>query len=453
MNTIDLNKKIGIWGFGTTGKSAANYFHVRGYHVQVLDRKNLDDTEKAFLITRNIPFFHQEFLSGFLEQNDYIVASPGIDIRPYLQQYPDKFLNELDFFYAEWNKPIIAITGSVGKTTITHLLSTLLQKVGLEVATGGNIGTPLFDLIALNKSHDVALLELSSFQLEHCTQFAPDLAIITNLYPNHLDRHNDEQEYLDAKTKIFAHQKKGQQALISWGLKDKINGVLEGKLHYFSSSPLPSQENRSDISKKYYIENDVITVDLNGQRKELMACIGLPPITFIENWLIIHAIFDICKLPLPDLHSLKLTVPEHRLERVATINGVDFYNDSKSTTVQSTQAAIERLKSRPVLLLLGGLSKGVNRAPFIASIKNDVKKIYCFGAEAKELKMMCDAADIQSASFANLDTAFAACVADMQSGDQILLSPAGSSYDLYKIYTERGDHFKKLVGNIPSSRR
>jgi len=460
---IPLDKKIGIWGFGVTGKSAAHYFHIRCYHIEVLDKKNVTDADQHYLAERNIAFFNQQDLHSFLERNDYIFPTPGIDLAPYAQ-FAHKFLNELDLFYNSWHKPIIAITGSIGKTTVTHLLSLLLDKIGLDVATGGNIGTPMLDLIPLQNTSDVALLELSSFQLEHCKKFAPDLAVITNLYPNHLDRHGSLEAYLAAKATIFAHQKPGQQALVPWSLRGEIvlipptlqlrsgrTGLAHSEratqMHYFSDAPIDQNEKNID-SKIYYLDHDIIKMLCDSSVKEIIPLSQFPAITFAQNWLIIASILDICKLQFPDLTSMELTVPEHRLEKVATINNVDFYNDSKSTTTQSTLAAIERLKHRPILLLFGGLSKGVDRSPFVEQIKNEVKKMYCFGAEAQSLYAMCTAHTIAAESYETLDAAVNAAVRDMQTGDQIVLSPAGSSYDLYKDYTERGAHFKKLVSEL-----
>ncbi|MDR3551439.1 MAG: UDP-N-acetylmuramoyl-L-alanine--D-glutamate ligase [Candidatus Babeliales bacterium] len=455
---IPLDKKIGIWGLGVTGKSAVHYFHIRCYHIEVLDQKAFSADDQAYFAERNILLLGQEDLKDFLERNDYIFPSPGIDLAPYAQ-YAHKFLNELDLFYSSWKKPIIAITGSIGKTTITHLLSLLLQKVGLDVATGGNIGKPMLDLIPLQNSHDIALLELSSFQLEHCKKFAPDLAIITNLYPNHLDRHRSEDEYLRAKANIMRWQTDKQPALLPLALKDAVLRLMplqktKKHLYYFSvQTPAHPVD-----GKVYYVEQNIIHLlcdptslklrraGTDTETNKVIADLSqFPPITFQENWLIICAVFDIIKLQIPDLATIELHVPEHRLEKVATINGVDFYNDSKSTTTQSTLAAIERLSSRPILLILGGLSKGVDREPFVEQIKGKIKKIYCFGKEADQLTAMCQKYGIIHQSCPTLDDAVTGAIADMQSGDQIVLSPAGSSYDLYSNYIERGNHFKQLL--------
>ncbi|MCX5922026.1 MAG: UDP-N-acetylmuramoyl-L-alanine--D-glutamate ligase [Candidatus Dependentiae bacterium] len=441
------HKKIGIWGLGATGKSAISYFRGLGYELAVIDQKTLSPDEQELLRGTHSAFYTQDNIETFLQTYDVILPSPGIDIRPYVTR-SNTWLNELDIFYSAWKKPIIAITGSIGKTTITHLLSKLLKHNAVQVATGGNIGTPMLDLLAQKDESDMVLLELSSFQLEQCKEFAPDLAIWTNLYPNHLDRHGSEQEYLAAKAQIIAHQKDCQQALIPLNLKDCVHGSRI--IHYFSAQ-LPTQEQLASLpatSKLFYIHNGAIVIYNNGTTTPIILCNTLPTITFEENWLIMCSALTLLNQPLPEFDTIDLALPEHRLEKVATIHGVTFYNDSKSTTSQSTLAAVNALKNKPILLLLGGLGKGVDRSPLIADLKGQVKKIYCFGKEAEQLHAYCIEQGIPSAAFHNLDAAFAACVADMQPGDQVLLSPAGSSYDLFAHYIERGMYFKKLVYDL-----
>src|SRR5579872_6602560 len=162
-------KSVGIWGFGIVGKSADNYLLKAGTPVEVLDKRTLTSQEKAFLRERGIPFYGPQDLTAFLERNDAILPSPGIDLRPYAH-YRHKWIAELDLFARNYHHPIIAVTGSIGKTSVTHLLSTLLQAHGIQLATGGNIGTAMLDLLA-NPS-TMALLEVSSFQLELTKTFA-----------------------------------------------------------------------------------------------------------------------------------------------------------------------------------------------------------------------------------------------------------------------------------------
>lgn len=441
------HKKIGIWGYGITGKAAVDYLHNNNIKIAVLDKKELSPADRTFLNERHIAHYTQEQLNDFLQQCDYILPSPGIDLRPY-QPYQSKWINELDMFSAAWHKPIIAITGSVGKTTVTHLLSSLLTKAGKHVATGGNIGTPMFDLLMQQSKSDLALLEVSSFQLEYTKRFAPTLALWTNFYPNHLDRHGSEQEYKHAKAKLMAFQHSSHNALVPLALKDFVN--TQSTMHYFANHK-PSDElfvSMPKDSSLYYFDDTYITCFKNGMHIPRIKRNELPALSYEENWLIIFAALDLLNVPLSHVTAHDLILPEHRLEHVATVNGIDFYNDSKSTTPQSTLAAVNRLHKRPVLLLLGGMSKGVDRAPLIKELRGNVKKIYCFGKEADQLKALCDANNITAESHATLDSAFDACIRDGKREDQILLSPAGASFDLFTNYMERGAYFKKLVNDL-----
>jgi UDP-N-acetylmuramoylalanine--D-glutamate ligase len=174
---------------------------------------------------------------------------------------------------------------------------------------------------------------------------------------------------------------------------------------------------------------------------------ALLDLTFIDNILLLAAACDLMKLDCTALQKIAHTVqlPDHRVEKIGTINNIDFYNDSKATTTASTLAAVNKLHNRPLHLFLGGLSKGVDRAPFIGQLQNKTKHIYCFGKEAEALYNMCKAYEIPATQCSTLDEAVVTCTNTVQSGDCVLLSPAGSSYDLYENYEQRGKHFKELV--------
>jgi len=409
------NKKIGIWGYGITGRSTADFMISRGAHVGVMD-KNLLADEAAYFAQHGITFFSQDQLEAFFDAHDLIIPSAGIDLRPYYEKYKDKWLFELDIFAQEFKKPYIAITGSVGKTTVTSLLSQLLAMYGKRVATGGNIGIASLDLIAQQDDVELAVLEVSSFQLEHATRFAPELAIITNIIENHLDRHGTMEEYVRAKLNI---QKNAARALIPLELRAHIS---------------PEQ-----IKKTTFISN---------AQAELLHT--LPPITFDQNWLTIIAILDALGLPLAELptHAQHLKMPEHRVEYVATIRGAKYYNDSKSTAPAATLAAVERLGDAPLHLLLGGLSKGIDREPLVAQLHGKVKSIVCFGKEAEALQAFCAKYSVPAQACATLEQAVTAAHTAAQPEEIVLLSPAGSSYDLFENFEHRGRVFKELVAAL-----
>ncbi|MCL4361152.1 UDP-N-acetylmuramoyl-L-alanine--D-glutamate ligase [Candidatus Dependentiae bacterium] len=416
---IDPEKKIGIWGLGVVGTSAVNYFYPKFKNIQLIEKKELDIQTKLSLQEKGIEVLNQNLqLETFLKHNDYILFSPGIDLRPY-KEYQHKWLPEVDIFRQVWKKPIIAVTGTVGKTSIVHLLSEILKANGIKVATGGNIGIGMLDILKLQDSSDIAVLELSSYQLEHCKIFNPEIAVWTNLFENHLDHHTNMQEYFEAKLKIILHQNKSQKAILPVNLQEPI------------------------LNYKTFEQNLIFFDEKNYDKKILKNFKEIIDLTYKTNWIIIDKVLENLNIKNPILPKLEL--PEHRLDFVGEINGRKFYNDSKSTIAQATLAAVEKLNNKSVVLFLGGISKGVNRSNLVASLKNKVKYILCFGGEAEQLYEFCKQHLINASAHKNLEDAFEKGIEISIPGDILLFSPAGASFDLFKDYKDRGNKFKQLV--------
>ncbi len=447
---LKKNARIGIWGYGVVGKAIINYLYNKEYQLSIMDQRIFTAEESAELTQKNIIIYNEKDKNQFFISHDYFFFSPGVNIGTDYATHKERCLHELDFFQFNFNNPIIAVTGSIGKTSVMHLLAGLLKCANIPACIGGNIGTAMFDLLSHHDSVDYALLEVSSFQLNHCTTFAPQLAIFTNFYPNHLDHHATVEEYFLAKQNIFLHQKPYQNPLINLSLRDKITRNNRQNFFYFTDTK-PSQiilaSLKNNESVYYRADNIVIKYCKNNAIPIITLTNELLTLSFIENIILIVAAADILAInPTLLLHIPHTTnLPEHRLEKVTTINNIDFYNDSKSTTTASTLAAVEKLKNRPLHLFLGGLSKGVNRECFVAQLKSSVKYIYCFGKEAEDLYNFCKNNNIPAGKFTNLENAFNTCIKNTQPGDVVLLSPAGSSYDLYTNFEERGTHFKNLI--------
>jgi UDP-N-acetylmuramoylalanine--D-glutamate ligase len=453
--TTQRKQRVGIWGFGIVGKSALRLFSTRALELSVYDSRTLFEQELALVTNAQALLFTQDRLTEFLEYNDHILISPGVDLRSY-GHYRHKWLPELDLLQQEFHKPIVAITGSVGKTSVTHLVSQILTNSGLRVWTGGNIGTSMLDLISTTDTVDVAILEVSSFQLEYCTQFAPSVALWTNLTENHLDRHGTMENYFLAKKNIFARQTAGQHAFVPlalWPQLAKENNHTT--VHFFTDITRVTPEEKT--VPFYFIKNKNVMRHNGVQEPELVAppvqqlFTNLCTLTYKENSILIALAADLITQLFstqlnPALHGTVL--PPHRLEYVDTVNEISFYNDSKSTAPAPTIAAVEKLNNKPILLFLGGFKKGVDRTPLIAAIKDKVKIIHAFGAERDDIVHKATKLCIPCTSSATLEEAFATCVSNAQPGDQVLLSPAGSSFDLFKNYEERGNRFKALVHNL-----
>ncbi len=456
------NKKLGIWGFGTVGVSAVQFLSHRCKYLSVLDTRSLTAEQFGILAESNAKFIHQKSendLLTFLESHDYIVPSPGIDLRPYAQ-YAHKWLPEVDIFknYATIGT-IVAITGTVGKTTVTTQLEALLSAHGTYSAAVGNIGTPLLALMhwidPIIEEHvepEVGVIELSSFQLEHNHSFAPDLGILTNIYPNHLDRHDTLETYLAAKMNLFLFQNDKQKALLPAELIPQLKELgyldkLKAQLNFFTLEQTPTQDLLNmlpgDSNLFYYDGTAIHQYNQSGT----ITIVELPqPLkgTRAINWLICFAAYHL--LELGDIYhtTAMLQNLEHRIEHVATVDGVTFINDSKATIAQSTLAAVRQIDG-PIILLLGGLSKGVDRMPYLAELPATITHIICFGKEAEVLKLMCDTLLKTCTTAETLEDAYEQACTLATEGSTVLLSPGGSSYDLFKNYEERGNCFKKLV--------
>ncbi len=394
------------------------------------DNRPLTEQEQQFLLDHNAVLAPS--LDYFFEHTTAILPSPGIDIIPHRARYQGTWIAELDLFYTHFKKPIIAITGSVGKTTVTSIITQLLQQAGWRIQAAGNIGTPMLEFIDQQNNLDGIVLEVSSFQLEQCSLFAPHLAIWTNFFPNHLDRHGTLDSYFDAKYVMIKNQSKQDYALLPVELRDQIIAKHpQSQINFFSPH---------GTSSDYTIDGTTL---MHASNKRLIALDELPAVTFNTNWLIAYAALDILGVPAQPLQgSLSL---EHRLEKVAVINGVPFYNDSKSTIPESTLAAINSVSANRILLFLGGLSKGVDRSVLIKSLTGKNIQIFCFGVEANTLHSLCIKNKIASSACATLDEAFMQCTQQLKTGDCVLFSPAGSSYDLFIDYQDRGASFKKQV--------
>ena len=440
---FDQKAKIGIWGFGLVGESLVNYLSKQGCSdLLVYDLKPVDPSlyEHKFIFTSD--------LDWFLKACDTILPSPGIDLEPY-QEYQAKFVAELDLFAQNWQGVVWAITGTLGKTTLASLLECLLNQVGLKAIAAGNIGLPMLDI--LDQDDNLAVLELSSFQLDLCQSFAPDLAVWTNFFPNHLDRHKTLGNYFLAKAKIFLRQTASQIALLPISLIPeliKFNLKISSKLYFFGLKSELNPENLNYIdqaSQGVFILQDeqVILLNKSGQSKigDLATLRAID--TYQINLVILLAIIYLKKLEIPALFEFKPI--SHRVEQFLVTKNISWYNDSKSTVPQATLAAVHKLAGKPIILFLGGVSKGIDRTGLIQALKNRVKLVICFGGEASELYQLCLEQNLTCAKFTHLESALDYCMQVAQSGDQVLFSPAGASFDLFKNYAERGDVFKRLV--------
>lgn len=447
-------KTIGVWGLGVSGMSIVRYLLTQHYRVIALEKNSVPNA--TFFAQNSVQILRDpDQREQFFDACELIIPSPGIDLRPYPQILP-KIVAEIDLFQEAWHKPIIGITGTLGKTSITHLLSLLLTKSGQKVATGGNIGIGMLDLITTQETSDCAVLELSSFQLEYATKIAPKLAILTNIFENHLDRHGSLTAYIAAKTNLFAQQNTTGLALAPLALADQIRADKR-----FTTRPFAwfSMTEPTAAEQKYIRDADTCYIatergfERHTKNKNLLVLptAAIPAISFKQNWLVLTAACDLLGLNAQDLIAKSgpdLAIPHNRVEFVTNLDGVDYFNDSKSTIMQATIAAVRGRAPQQVILLLGGLSKGVDRIPYLTELAGSVAHVICFGGEAEELAAGCARAKIPASAYQTLEPAVLAAKELAQPGACILFSPGGASFDLFRNYEERGAQFVHLVKKL-----
>lgn len=429
------NKNIGIWGFGAVGKSYLKFLSRFKNNIYLYDKKDIDGLDLTFLKESGVTVVKN--LDEFLNIVDSLFLSPGVNTNDV------DFLNkevfcELDILNQFYKKPVIGITGSVGKTSTVTLIGHLFNQVG-KFGVGGNIGTPICDLIDIETDQGL-ILELSSFQLERANNFSPDIAILTNFHPNHLDRHLTCENYWNAKLNIFKNQKSDQVSLAPFEFKQKFSEMesFKSKKYYFAKDAFEDEN-------VFCVKNGDLVFNTNNGSVTLFKNINKLNNTYIENYIVAIAASFLMGLDLSKINfDVSVNIP-HRLEKFCSFNGLDFYNDSKATVAESTLAAVEKLKSRDLILILGGLCKGVDREPLIRSLKNKVCKIYTFGKESDLLKSFCDKYGINSQKFDDLENLIEDIFLTSLSGQKVLFSPSGASFDLFKDYQHRGEVFKNLV--------
>lgn len=439
MNHINLNNKIiGIWGFGIVGKSILNFIKPHAKQIFILDQKqpvDLENNEKISFILQT-----PDSIEPFLQSNDIIIASPGIVLANW-KQYHHKFMHELDLFAQNTqSKSIIAITGTLGKTTVTSMLAQMIP----QAIAAGNIGNAMLNVC---DQKNMIVLELSSYQLQYQTQFSPNLAIWTNFYPNHLDHHQTEEEYFQAKCNILKFQKSNQTALVACNLIEKI------KQRITLSSQIFLQCASNDCCKnnqypRFFLNDNQLILQHNNKKTVIFSHNSdLPKTIFKQNWTTILTALHLQGFDQKFIQEkISQIKPEpHRMELVYNKNGLIIINDSKSTIWQASRAALDQFPHKKIALFLGGISKGTDRSPLIASLKDQSITVFAFGSEGEALHQMCQNQGVPCFSSKTLPEALNQFQQQKQAFEILLFSPAGASFDLFKNFQDRGNQFKKLI--------
>lgn len=363
-----------------------------------------------------------------LPEAELIIASPGVPplVSKLYQQARARtgvdFIGELEFGARHWKKPILAITGTNGKTTTTGLVTHLLQQCNINAESAGNIGRPLCDLV-LNSSADVAVVEVSNFQLELAPEFAPDCAVLLNLASDHVDRYaNGFAEYCEVKRKIFNRVPPEMQisGISLPELSPRRAAICNGEL-FIDGKPILHQD-ETNLPGAPNAENLIAAVELILRFDEQIIFDDLPRFTAAVK-------------------SFKRAA--HRIENVGAAHGITFINDSKGTNPAAVIAALDAI-STPVVILLGGLAKGMDFS-VLRSRKENIRHAVYYGQDREEIKAVLGDCFPGTDTGMDFTAAFNAAVAAAVPGDTVLLSPGCASMDMFTNYKARGNKFKELV--------
>lgn len=450
MNLKD--KKVLVVGLGKSGLASTLFLKKHGAKVVVNDIKGEEnfEKEKKILIDNGIDYVFGRHPEDIFFKQDLIVVSPGVptNTEPFLKAYDKgiEIIGELELACRFISTPIIAITGTNGKTTTTTLLGEILKKEGIKVFVGGNIGTPLIEY-ADDDSADLVVLEVSSFQLETTSHFHPFGGVILNITPDHLDRYKSMEEYASVKMRLFEKQETFDFAVLNaddnWIMRYKP--AILSDIYLFSTT--------KEVEKGAYFKDGKIHFNhpaIKGKGEIHEKEIRLKGIHNMENVMAssISALevgvkFDTIREVLKNFEGL-----HHRVEFVEDINGISFYNDSKGTNVGAVERALAGFNN-PVVLILGGRDKGGGYDFLIDQIKRIVKHVIALG-EAKD-NIYNDLHNYVTVEKVNsFEEAVYTAFHRADKGDIVLLSPACSSFDMFSSYTERGEKFVEIVKRIKS---
>jgi UDP-N-acetylmuramoylalanine--D-glutamate ligase len=452
---MDLNgKRTLVVGLGKSGVASALFMKAHGARVTVSDTKSGDElhNEIPVLLDHGISVETGGHGERTFRGQDLIVVSPGVpvDAPPLVQarSLGETVIGEIELAAQFLPGPIVAITGSNGKTTTTTLTGEIMTAAGLPTLVGGNIGTPAISLAERAKADTVVVLEVSSFQLETIQTFRPKVAVVLNVTPDHLDRHRTFQIYTDAKARIFENQQASDFAVLNADDPTCVAMGMRTRAQVFWFSRQKEVEEGAWVR-----DGNIVFRDSRGQREILQVSeVPLKGAHNLENVLAAVSAGVLMGCPPGKIrravHDFKAV--EHRLEFVATIHGVDYYNDSKATNVDATIKALESFPAN-IHLILGGKDKGSDYGVLNDLIRQRVKRVYTIGAAAAKIESQVKGAEIVRAE--TLENAIRKAHAAAESGDVVLLAPACASFDQFKSYEHRGRVFKEMVSGLAAAKK
>lgn len=449
-------RKVAVIGLGVSNLPLLDYLYEKKAQVTIFDERTIDEISSEIMGKITTYGFEFSFGKNCLEKLkgfDIIFRSPScLPTKPELQEEENRgtiVTTEVEMLMEMCPCKIIGVTGSDGKTTTTSVINAVLQKAGYNTFLGGNIGTPLFTRLPEMKPDDIIVLELSSFQLMNM-HVSPDIAVITNITPNHLNIHKDYEEYIEAKKNIFKHQSEDGILILNYDndITRDCSKEAKGKVVFFSSKTKLDNgfivddniiKECDDKVRKHILNTDEVILRGNHNFQNIATVLAATK-TLVDIDIAVEAIKEFKPV-------------EHRIEFIREIDGVKWYNDSASSSPTRTLSGINAFKEN-IILIAGGYDKNLDYEPLAKPIVDKVSTLILIGQTAEKIFdvvkeesekqnkkvniYMCDSLE------ATIDIA----KKSSKKGDVVLFSPASASFDMFRNFADRGEKFKKLVYNI-----
>lgn len=441
-------RKVLVCGMAKSGIAAAKLLRKQGALVTVQDSKDRTQLKEADALEQaGISLYTGKNPDDIILKQDLVVLSPGVPVDlPFVKMAKERgipVIGEVELAYTLTPCPVIAITGTNGKTTTTALTGEILQAVNPQTAVVGNIGIPYCEKVESLTTDSVVVAEISSFQMETAVSFHPHISAVLNISPDHLNRHKTMENYIAMKERVFANQTEGDTLVLNY--EDDVCRAMAEKTKaqviFFSS--------KRHLQEGLWLENGAIRYAL-GEKKGTF--IQLEELQLLgthnyENVMAASAIAFAYGVPVKIIRKVLQTFRgvAHRIEFVETVDGVDYYNDSKGTNTDAAIRALLAMK-KPVLLIGGGYDKGADFDDWTKLFSGRVKEAVFIGATAEKLQQSAEKFGFTAIKRCNtFRDAVEQCRKDAQPGDCVLLSPACASWDMFTSYEERGDLFKQMV--------
>ena len=452
------DKKVTVMGLGLFGGGvgAVKYLASQGANVTVTDLKSAKELSASLKLLDNVPV---KLRLGKHDEEDFVnvdmlVVNPAVPSdSTFLKLAIENGVridSELSIFFRLCTAPVIGITGSNGKSTTTSLLGEMLKEAGIKTWVGGNIGISLLENLDEIETDDIVVLEISSFQLEYLARIeaSPHISIVTNIAPNHLDRHETMENYIGIKKTIIHYQQEDDYAILNYDDPILKKWETKGRQLWFSTT--------KELEDGAFLKNNEIIINHNS-KSTVIPCSTQINIKGIHNWQNIMAASYAATLMHADVESIKNAITgfaglEHRLEYAQSIKEVQYYNDSKATTPEAAIAGIKAFDS-PTILVAGGYDKQVSLNQFAQECVKNTKCVILIGDTAKTIQKLIQ--DIKGEKTkpevymaASLDKSVKKASEIAEPGDIVLLSPACASFGMFTNYEERGKKFKELVSQL-----